>query len=463
MVISSCRRILLLQGPPSTFWSQLVTQLENESVETFHINFSLGDWFFWKKPGAVNYRGRFKNWARFLKEFLVKNEITDILYYADRLPYHAVAREIAQEMGIRTYSIEFGYLRPDWLTLERGGMGALSHFPTDPETIRTIAKKAGPFKPEDVKYSHTFGQEAFNEVLYNLLATTAPYFFPLYRSDKYYWPLRDYLSWLPRMVFQKFREPARVAAADALRNSGKRYWMLALQMQADYQLRANSAYNHQGIMIEEVIASFKTHAAHNGHLIVKLHPLDNGIEHWEKFTRRTAARYGVGDRVIAVTDCDLKRTIKHSRGVITVNSTVGLHALRANCPVKVLGMAVYDIEGLTHQGTLDTFWSRPQRVNKALLRDFVAAIAATIQVHGSFYNPQGRAAACKTIVERIMNDEVNGLGAFVDPPPRLARALANNVPIFESLRDSGITPELSHVTPPETAGQSSAASAALAD
>ncbi|WP_322062756.1 capsular biosynthesis protein [Paraburkholderia sp. J63] len=435
------RAILFLQGPPSLFWRQLCEHFESAEIRTHRINFSLGDWAYWRKPGAVNYRGRFSRWADFLRDYLVRHQITDILYYADRLPYHAVAREVAQSLGIRTYSVEFGYLRPDWLTLERGGMGTLSHFPGDPEAIRAIARRVGPLKQETAHYSHSFGQEAFNEVFYNLLTSLVPYFFPLYRTDKFYLPLLDYLSWLPRMALQRLREPARVAAADVLRHSGKRYWMLALQMQADYQLRANSAYTDQRQVIEQVISSFVRHAPRDGSLVIKLHPLDNGMERWEQFVARTAKRYNVASRVIAVSDCDLKRTIKHSQGVITVNSTVGLHALRANCPVKVLGMAMYDIAGLTHQGPLETFWTKPQRVNKALLKDFVAAIAATIQVHGSFYNAAGRKAACVEIVRRVLGDQVNAHGAFVDPPPRLERALQSRVPIFDSLRGSGIEPE----------------------
>ncbi|RQS58046.1 capsular biosynthesis protein [Burkholderia sp. Bp8984] len=459
------RSILFLQGPPSLFWRQLCERFDSAGARTHRINFSLGDWAYWRKSGAVNYRGRFSRWAGFLRDYLVQHQITDILYFADRLPYHAVAREVAESLGIRTYAVEFGYLRPDWLTLERGGMGTLSHFPTDPQTIRAIARRVGPLKQDDAHYSHSFGQEAFNEVLYNLLTSLVPYFFPLYRTDKYYLPLLDYLRWLPRMIGQRLYEPARVAAADVLRHSDDRYWMLALQMQADYQLRANSAYSDQRHVIEEVISSFAQHAPQDGSLIIKLHPLDNGMERWERFVARTSERHGVTSRVIAVTDCDLKRTIKHSQGVITVNSTVGLHALRANCPVKVLGMAMYDIEGLTHQGPLETFWTQPQRVNKPLLKDFVAAIAATVQVHGSFYNRAGRDAACAEIVRRVLNDEVNGQGAFVDPPPRLDRALQSNVPIFGSLRGSGIEPATGVapvITPPETDVQPSGANVAPA-
>ncbi|TDV37325.1 capsular polysaccharide export protein [Paraburkholderia caballeronis] len=463
------RKILFLQGPPSLFWRQLCSHFQAAGAETHRINFSLGDWAYWRKRGAVNYRGRFSRWAEFLRHYLIQHGITDILYYADRLPYHAVARELAQALGIRTYAVEFGYLRPHWITLERGGMGSLSHFPDDPDVIRAIAKRSGPYVPSnDTHYHHTFGQEAFNEVLYNLLTSLVPYFFPLYRPDKRYWPLVDYLSWPPSSLFKKLHDPRRVAVLDQWQHEKRRYWLMALQIQADYQLRANSHYEHQSHTIEEVIASFARHARAEDCLVIKLHPLDNGLERWHSVTARIAKQYGVAERVLTVHECDLNHAVKQCQGVVTVNSTVGLISLRAHKPVKALGVAVYDVAGLTHQGPLDTFWQTPEPVDHALLTDFISALAATIQVRGSFYNEQGRKAASEEIVRRVLEDRVNGLGAFVTPPPRLARALRNNVPIHGSLRKSGIgpaaydTPE-TRLTTPGTAAPANDATPAHQD
>ena len=63
-----------------------------------------------------------------------------------------------------------------------------------------------------------------------------------------------------------------------------------------------------------------------------------------------------------------------------------------------------------------------------------------------------------------MKDEVNGHGAFVDPPPRLDRALRSNVPIFGSLKGSGIEPAGTRpvAKPPETNVQPSGANVAPA-
>lgn len=57
-----------------------------------------------------------------------------------------------------------------------------------------------------------------------------------------------------------------------------------------------------------MIESFAKHVHPEGHLIVKLHPMDNGIERWESMIRRLVKQHGTVDRVLAVSECDLKWT-----------------------------------------------------------------------------------------------------------------------------------------------------------
>ncbi len=64
---------------------------------------------------------------------------------------------------------------------------------------------------------------------------------------------------------------------------------------------------------------------------------------------------------------------------MTVNSTVGLHAYQQAVPVKVLGSAVFDVEGLSDQRPLDAFWAAPAQPDPALLSAFLRLMAATIQ------------------------------------------------------------------------------------
>lgn len=413
------RRALFLQGPPTAFWRELAMEFEAQGHETRRVNLCVADLIAWRRRGAHAYRGTLGGWRRWIGAYLDREGVSDVLYYADRLPYHVIAAEEAERRGIPCHAVEFGYLRPDWLTLERRGMGAFSHFPNDPEVIRRLAAGIADAPPLAARYPHSFMREAAGEVLFNVVNALACWPFPFFDMDKRYHPLTDYPSWIPRLMRgDRLKREADAVVAECAAGRWP-YHLFALQIEADYQLRDNSPYATLAEPIAEAIASFAAHAAPGRRLVFKLHPLDNGHENWPGLVRRLAAEAGLGDRVIAIDGGDLDALLRHASGALSVNSTVGLHSIRAGTPTLALGPAVYDMAGLTHQGPLATFWTAPEPVDAGLAADLMKVLADTIQVKGSFYNPEGRALAAKEIVRRVAAGEVNEPGAFVETPPRL--------------------------------------------
>jgi capsular polysaccharide export protein len=427
--MSETRTVLFLQGHPSTFASDVAREIEKRGGRALRINFCWADKLFWRAGNAVDYRGTLDDWPEFLRAFISRERVTDVVYYADRLPYHRAAATVARDMGVLTATYEFGYLRPDWITLERGGMSAFSHFPRDPAAIRRIA--AAVPEPDLVeRYVYTFLDEAVAEVTYNLAAILGRPFYRHYESDKYYHPLLDYLSYIPRLLASRSAKKHANAVVSRLIEQKTAFYLCPMQMQNDYQLRANSAYRHQSEMLEEVIASFAANAPGESHLVFKLHPLDNGIEGWPRIVAELTRTHGVTDRVHLILGSDLKTLITNSRGIVVVNSTVGVHAIRHGRPVKVLGAALYDITGLTFQQPLDDFWRAATPPDPELCKAFVRAMAGTIQVKGNFFTRAGRAIAVPEFATRLLEGRVNAARAFVDPPPRLSRALALGVPFI---------------------------------
>ncbi len=418
---------LFLQGAPNSFARHLADELERRGHRALRINLCAGDFLYWLGRPAVNYRGRLQDWETFLRNFIAREGITHLLYYADRLPYHKVAMRVALDLNLIGISYEFGYLRPDWITLERGGMSAQSHFPEDPDLIRRIALQT-PAPDLTARYRYTFFMEAFNDVVFNLSNFFGFFLYPRYVPDKIYNRVVEYLSYIPRLL----KRPRLARQADEtihrLVDSQNDVFVFPLQMQNDYQVRANSHYRHLSEVIRETLDSFSVHATPHAQLVFKVHPLDNGLENWSNIVAKVAQDIGVSDRVAVIDGGDLMTLIHRARGVILVNSTVGLHALQAHCPVKVMGIAVYDIAGLTHQGPLDTFWQNPTQPDTELCDDLVRAIAATIQVKGNFYTTEGQARAIPEVADRLLGGRINEPGAFVDPPPRLARANELGVP-----------------------------------
>lgn len=174
-----------------------------------------------------------------------------------------------------------------------------------------------------------------------------------------------------------------------------------MQLAQDYQIRASSPYDDYADMIAEILDSMASAAPPERRLIVKMHPLDSDYLGWKRRVPEMARARGLGDRVEIIRGGDLGTLIRHSKGAVMANSTVGLHCLREGVPVKALGSAIYDIPGLTHQGPLDTFWSAPEPVDRSLEADFVRALAREIQVKGSFFHKDGRKRAVRETVERL--------------------------------------------------------------
>lgn len=423
------RRILFLQGPPGFFWRELAIAFEAAGHATFKVHLHLGEVLYWFRFGGTHFRGRFASWEAWLERFVVANRITDILYYSDRQPYHVVAQTVAARHGINAIAVENGYLRPDWITLERNGMGTFSHFPNDPEAVRVLATGL-PTPDLTVRYPHGIVTEMTHEITYNLFARVYRLLYPLYRSGTYYSPFTEYVIGILYHTGSKRRAVAAKAVVEDLSGGDRPYFVVALQLQSDKQIHANSPFAHLREMIETVIASFAARAPENAVLVFKEHPHDNGVENWPRVIAEAAARHGIGSRVRYICGGDLGRLLQRATGCVIVNSTVGLHALRAGVPVKTLGIAIYDMAGLTDQKPLDDFWSDPAPVDATLLDAFTRLMADTIQIKGSFYNASGRKVAIAETVRRVAQGRVNGL-ADAGRAPRIERAARLGVPLCE--------------------------------
>jgi capsular polysaccharide export protein len=278
-----------------------------------------------------------------------------------------------------------------------------------------------------VRYRYPFIQEAFNEVFFNLANFFFFFVYPLYQADKVYNRLIEYLSYIPRLASAKRNKRHAEDAIRQLIAQKTPFFVFPLQLQNDYQIRCSTRHARLNEPIRDTLSSFAKHAPVDAELVFKLHPLDNGLEHWERVIPGMAHEAGIGDRVRFVDGGDLALLLRHARGTVLLNSTVGIHALQVDCPVKVLGIATFDIPGLTSQCSLDTFWSEPQKPDPQLRDDFIKALAATVQVKGNFYTREGQARAIPEIAERLVTDKVNQPDGFVDPPPRLARAIAQGI------------------------------------
>src|SRR5204862_6921169 len=136
---------------------------------------------------------------------------------------------------------------------------------------------------------------------------------------------------------------------------------------------------------------FAAHADPRARLLFKSHPADNGVEAHGRHIAAAGDRCGIGERVLFADEGHFPSLIKRCCAVITVNSTGGLSAIESGRPTIVLGNALYDIPGLTHQGGLHGFWRAAELPDQDLFERFRALVMAETQINGAFSTDHGMA------------------------------------------------------------------------
>jgi len=379
------RRVLLLQGPVGPFFTRLAKDLSNAGAEVFKVNFNAGDWLFYPL-GAFNYRGTMKSWPAWFEGLIRRLEIDAVLLFGDCRPVHDTAHAVAKRHGLEIGVFEEGYVRPDYVTLERYGVNGHSRLPRDPECYRASA----PAVPPKRAVGNTYWAMVGWGFLYFLAGALGK---PWFRHYQHHRPLSvlEALPWV-RSVWrkQRFRWTERSAQAVLTTRYSKRYFLVPLQVFNDAQIQVHSDFDGIEHFIESTLRSFAAHAPEEALLVFKHHPMDRGYRDYESLIRGLMTSTGVNpQRVHYIHDQHLPSLLDHARGVVVINSTVGLSALHHGAPTKTCGTAIYDLPGLTYQGSLDAFWrAAPQaKPNRALYQRFRDRVVAQTQLNGSFYKP----------------------------------------------------------------------------
>jgi len=399
---------LFLQGPHSPFFALLAKRLRESGHRAVRINLCFADWLFWHGENASNYRGSLADWPRYLDRFIVQNRVTDIVLLGEQRPHHREAVKLALKRNLQVTVTEWGYLRPDWITFEKEGMSGNTNFPRSPKAIFRIGGNL-PEPDFKLRYKDSFWRMALSGFFADTLTWVCGFLYPGYRSPLLHNPILLYLaigrhrilSWLNR---RRAREFVRRTVASAAAHP---YFVFPMQIEADYQVRAYSKFASLEEALDRTISSFAGHAPSDSCLVVKVHPLDPCLRPWHRIVAKLAARHGLADRVFYLDGGSFEEITAGARGVVTINSTCGVAAIKLGKPVIALGEALYDTPGLTHQGHLDDFWQNPQLPNPRLRSAFIRAVAACIQIKGGFFSTPGLDAAVTGATARLLRGKLN--------------------------------------------------------
>ena len=397
---SASRTFLFLQGPPGAFFRHLGREIEAHGARVLRINFNGGDQYDWA-GAATCYRRPQSHWTIFIERYLRDRGVTDLVLFGDCRPLHMAAHQMARLRGIRVHVFEEGYIRPNWLTLERDGVNGHSSLPRDPQALLAEAKalELPPRMPAIVAtlerrirdttryFSHSFiGKITFQ--------------YPFYHSHRPGSIMAEGIGWMVK--FATRGATARQAATTLRQIEGQRFFLFPLQLSSDYQIRSHSPFSSMRQAADYVLGSFAAHAPADSKLLIKAHPLDSKLAGWGGYVRARARRLGLQDRLVHINGGDLQTLAENSLGVVVVNSTSATFALDRGVPVMALGRAVYAMPGITHQGLLDDFWTAPQAPDPAVYDAFRRVLHARCLVRGGLASESATRILVRNAADRLL-------------------------------------------------------------
>lgn len=210
--------------------------------------------------------------------------------------------------------------------------------------------------------------------------------YPHYQHHRLLSPAQEVMAWFLALIRRVgYYIPDHMKQQRIRQHWQGRYYIVALQVHNDSQVRVHSDYGDVSEFIRETMTSFAAHAKTDQYLVVKHHPMDRGYRNYGPLIQSIGAQLGVADRVLYVCDVHLPSLIRGSLGLIAINSTTGLQALFHGKPVKVMGRAIYDLPRLTSQCALDQFWCQPESVDREYYLRFRELLLTQSQLNGSFY------------------------------------------------------------------------------
>jgi capsular polysaccharide export protein len=394
------RHVLFVTAPFGPFSRRLGRRLRASGARATRVLLNGGDVCDWGLGEATLYRGREADWAAWIDNHIAMQGVTDVAVHGGRDPYALEAIRSARRRGLKVHVFEEGYFRPHWITLERDGVNAASSLPRDPQAYRREAAltretshvPVGMITPAAVWWISSY---------YCVQVLTTP-FFPAYRTPFRYTPLLQAWGHILRYLRQGLVKGAVERALKRFLALPHPTFLALMQRPGDTQLTSSSRFGRMADFIDHLSADFAANAPADAHLVFKCHPLDQGLEPHAQVVRAAAQRHGLTGRLHFLDGGRLPAMIRAAKGVVSVNSTGGLSALELGKPTMVLGDAIYNMPGLTHQGGLATFWRAPEAPDMALFADYRAVVIARTQINGAFSTRHGIELAAPEAARRIL-------------------------------------------------------------
>ncbi|WP_299928937.1 capsular biosynthesis protein [uncultured Pelagimonas sp.] len=412
------RVFLFLQGPHGPFFHRLGAMLRKTGADVWRVGFNAGDRAFWfHSTSYIPFRGCQDDWPERFTELLDEKHVTDIVLYGDVRGIHAKAVEIAQGRGLGIHVFEEGYMRPYWVTYERGGSnGHSTLMQTSVEDMQKALALSDMEAPLPPGHWGDMRQHMFYGALYHWFVMFRNGDYRNFRPHRSLTVVQEFGLYLRRLLLMPATWIDRLVSTARIRLGGFPYHLALMQLEHDSSFQKHSPFATMPDFLEEVMAGFAKGAPGHHHLVFKAHPLEDGRVNMRRAVRKLAQKYNVADRVHYVRGGKLAQLLNDARSAVTVNSTAGQQVLWRGIPLKVFGAAVYAKPEFVSEQPLDEFFSMPTRPDNRAFKDYRRYLLETSQVPGGFYSARGRRQLLRQVVDMMLSSD--------DPYQALVRGTA---------------------------------------
>lgn len=412
------RSFLLLQGPHGPFFHRLGQMLRRSGAEVRRVGFNAGDRAFWPDSARYTaYRDTPERWPETFRTLIETHGVTDVVLYGDTRPIHATAVAIARAQGLTVHVFEEGYMRPYWITYERGGANGHSRLMSlgiDEMRAALAASDMDAAMPPaswgDMR------QHIFYGALYHGFVLFVNHGYPRFRPHRAQGVGAEFALYLKHLLFMPLLALERRVATWRIRTGGFPYHVALLQLEHDASFQAHSPFTSMTEFLEVVVRGFAEGAPPHHHLVVKAHPLDDGRAPIRATLRRLIATHRLKGRVHVLRGGKLAPLLDEARSAVTVNSTAGQQVLWRGIPLRTFGATVYAKPEFVSTLPLPEFFARPERPDRRAYADYRRYLLETSQLAGGFYSVRGRRQVLRQVVDMMLAPD--------DPYDALSRGTA---------------------------------------
>lgn len=399
------RVFLFLQGPHGPFFNALGRMLRTTGAEVWRVGFNAGDRAFWSdRRSYIAFRDPPETWPETCARLIAEKSVTDIVLYGDTRPIHAEAVRIARRAGLCVHVFEEGYMRPYWVTYERGGSNGHSRLMdmtiAEMQSALELCDLEAPLPPA---HWGDMRQHMFYGALYHGFVMFLNRAYRNFRPHRALPVTREFQLYLRRFLLIPAHAIDRRLATWRIRNGGFPYHLALLQLEHDSSFQMHSPFSTMTEFLAEIIEGFARGAPRHHHLVVKAHPLEDGRVKLRRELRRLARQHGLEGRVHYVRGGKLAQLLGDARTAVTVNSTAGQQVLWRGIPLKVFGRAVYAKPEFVSTQTLAEFFAQPARPDSRAYKDYRRFLLETSQVPGGFYSRRGRRQLLRHVTDMMLS------------------------------------------------------------